>query len=89
LFLSHDFGLQNKAFELQIHQFNNPVVKDPVFLMVLLDCDLIKNGGNTRCRIVTERLFDVGCRLGPIRQYLDHACVNLGTQAHCLDKHER
>ncbi len=42
LFLSHDFSLQNKAFELRIHQFDNPVIKDLVFPMVLLDYDLIK-----------------------------------------------
>ncbi len=27
--------------------------------MVLFDCDLIKNGGNTNCHIVTECFFDV------------------------------
>ncbi len=89
LFLSHNFDLQNKAFELRIHQFNNPVVKDLIFPMVLLDFDLIKNGGNTSCHTIIERLLDVGRRLGSIRRYLDHACINLGTQAHRLDKHGR
>jgi len=55
--------------------------------MVLLNCDLIKNGDNTSCRIIIERLLNVGRHLGPIWWYLDHPYVNPRTQAHCLDKH--
>jgi hypothetical protein len=57
--------------------------------MVLLDYDLIKNGGNTSCHTVIERLLNVGRRLSLIQWYLDHACINPGMQAHRLDKHRQ
>jgi hypothetical protein len=51
---------------LRIHHFYNPIVKDLVFPMVLLNCDLIKNGSNT----VTEHLLHLSHCLSPIRSNL-------------------